>query len=104
MTSSEGKIYSQNSNLSNKNYHRPTTAVIKKNPKFVKPNGCLDVSLTVSDVESMKQSKVSNKTKGSHRNKYASALANKELDRKGRYMKDILKTSECFEHFFSQTD
>jgi hypothetical protein len=50
----------------------------------------LDMSLTQSDIDSLRMRARTSKSK-----------AAKKLDRRGRYMKDILKTSECFEHFFS---
>ena len=50
----------------------------------------MDLSLTQSDINSLKMRVRTTKNNSA-----------RKLDRKGRYMKDILKTSECFEHFFS---
>ena len=54
----------------------------------------LDLSLTKSDVKSLR---IKMRGQNSHR-------SSRRLDRKGRYMRDILKQSECFEHFFTTSE
>ncbi len=55
-----------------------------------------DMNLTKSDVRCLRI-----KTRNSHGGPARSA---RKVDKKGRYMRDIMKQSECFEHFFSMTE
>lgn len=54
----------------------------------------LDLSLTKSDVKSLR---IKMRGQSSHR-------STRRLDKKGRYMRDIIKQSECFEHYFTTDD
>ena len=54
-----------------------------------------DMNLTRSDVRCLRI-----KTRNSHQ----TARSARKVDKKGRYMRDIMKQSECFENFFSLTE